>query len=357
MAQMTPLATIMNQTPQVSVVMPNLNNRRFLPERLDSIVNQTLTDWEAIIVDSYSDDGAWELIQAYAARDRRFRIAQAPRDGIYPNLNRSIAQARGEYVYIATSDDTMAPECLAKMVTAMDAHPECGLCHACLQVIDEDGEDIPNWWQNTLPVKFYGDWMRVPHLRSAPHDGILHCALESVYISLTQLLIRRTVFDEVGLFRADWGAVSDFEWDVRASLLTNVLHLPETVATWRIHAGQATTRAALDAAQGWRQRCAMLEAAFEVFFRKRPAWRQIICPRRLFFPYRQVVFWKTLVEPARRAARMRFIAYACAEHPRLLGEFLLARLFGIYLEVDRVEYIRQEVRRLGLEQAVTRVSL
>ena len=87
MAQMTPLATIMNQTPQVSVVMPNLNNRRFLPERLDSIVNQTLTDWEAIIVDSYSDDGAWELIQAYAARDRRFRIAQAPRDGIYPNLN------------------------------------------------------------------------------------------------------------------------------------------------------------------------------------------------------------------------------------------------------------------------------
>ena len=355
MAQMTPLTTVMINTPKVSAVVPNLNNRRFLPERLDSLVNQTLTDWEAIVLDSYSDDGAWELIQAYAARDRRFRIAQAPRDGIYPNLNRCIEQARGEYIYIATSDDTMTPACLAKMVAALDAHPECGLCHTCLQVIDEHGAEIPNWWHNTLPVKFYGELMRVPHLRYAPYDGILHCALESVYISLTQLLIRRTVFDDAGLFRNDWGATSDFEWNMRASLLTNVLHLPETLATWRIHPQQSTTRTGLDSAQGWRQRCAMIHAAFDVFLGKHPEWQKRIRLRRLLFPYRQVMFWRTLAEPAPRADRMRFIAHACALNPRLMGEFVLARLFSVYYGLDRLRYIRQELHRFGLEQSVVRL--
>ena len=51
--------------------MPNLNNFQFLAERFDSILNQTMDNWELIVVDGYSDDGAWELIQEYAARDDR----------------------------------------------------------------------------------------------------------------------------------------------------------------------------------------------------------------------------------------------------------------------------------------------
>ena len=53
----------MNSTPKVSILLPNLNNRRYLDERIDCILNQTFTDWELVIVDNYSDDGAWEFFR------------------------------------------------------------------------------------------------------------------------------------------------------------------------------------------------------------------------------------------------------------------------------------------------------
>jgi len=65
--------------PLVSVLLPNLNNVRYLPERLETIYSQTVKDWELIIVDSYSDDGAWELLLQHASRESRMRLSPAPR--------------------------------------------------------------------------------------------------------------------------------------------------------------------------------------------------------------------------------------------------------------------------------------
>src|SRR5437868_13178094 len=115
----------MAQTPRVSICLPNLNNRPFLDERLDTIFRQSFSDWELVIFDNDSQDGAWELFQEIAARDDRVRLQRAPNRGMYANWNNCINAARGEYVYIATSDDTMAEDCLEKLVASLDAHPEC----------------------------------------------------------------------------------------------------------------------------------------------------------------------------------------------------------------------------------------
>ena len=97
------------QLPMVSILLPNLNNREYLPARFHSILNQTLTDWELIVIDGYSDDGAWGLIQECAKSESRMIVTQSPRKGIYAGINECLSRASGEYVYIATSDDTMAP--------------------------------------------------------------------------------------------------------------------------------------------------------------------------------------------------------------------------------------------------------
>src|SRR5262249_49784139 len=110
--------------PKLSICVPNLNNRRFLRERFAAIYQQTFQGWELIVVDNYSDDGAWEFLQEQASRDRRIRLSQAPREGLYANWNNCIRQASGEYVYIATSDDTMAPDCLEKLTAALETHRE-----------------------------------------------------------------------------------------------------------------------------------------------------------------------------------------------------------------------------------------
>jgi hypothetical protein len=76
--------------------------------------------------------------------------------------------------------------------------------------------------------------------RLAPHDGMLHPALFTIYTSITQLLIRQSVFKRVGLFDKKWGSIGDFEWDMRASLVENCIYIPEKLATWRLHPSQAT---------------------------------------------------------------------------------------------------------------------
>src|SRR2546423_4278313 len=86
--------------PRVSVCLPNLNNRPYLEDRLDSIFAQSFSDWELVIFDNHSDDGAWQLFQEVAAKDERVRLERAPRRGMYANWNNCLQAARGDYVYI-----------------------------------------------------------------------------------------------------------------------------------------------------------------------------------------------------------------------------------------------------------------
>lgn len=227
--------------PKVSILLPNLNNRPYLDERIRTIMDQTFSDWELVIVDNYSDDGAWEFFQERAEKDPRVKISQAPRKGMYANWNNCIRLARGEYVYIATSDDTMTPDFLEVMVKALDEHPQCDLAHCKLKIIDENGAPHPTLpWDKFFCAAYFGDLINKEHIRMAPHDGLLHCGVKTVYTSITQLLIRRTLFDRIGLFLTNYGSIADFEWEMRASLVANTIHIPAYLATWRVHRSQGT---------------------------------------------------------------------------------------------------------------------
>ena len=77
--------------PKVSILLPCLNARAFLESRIDSLLVLTFSDWEAIVLDSYSNDGSWEYFQSIATRDARFKLNQIPREGVYAALNRGIS--------------------------------------------------------------------------------------------------------------------------------------------------------------------------------------------------------------------------------------------------------------------------
>lgn len=227
--------------PTVSILLPNLNNACYLEERFESILSQTFQDWELIVVDGYSDDGAWDIIQKYVAIDNRIKASQSRRDGIYAGINKCFFQSSGKLIYIATSDDTMYPICLERMVEALHLNPECGIAHCCLTVIDHKSNVVhPNPWDTYSASRFYGQLMSKEHIRYAPLDGILHAFIDTVYTSLTQLLVCRSVYSSVGLFSCEHGSWADFGWAMKASLLCNTVHIPRYLATWRFHPNQAT---------------------------------------------------------------------------------------------------------------------
>lgn len=233
--------------PRVSICLPNLNNRLYLEERIATIEAQTLTDWELVVCDNYSEDGAWEFFQELAKRDSRVRISQEPREGMYANWNNCVRLARGEFVYVATSDDTMAADCLEKMVKALEENPDCDLAHCPMKVIDQHGAPAFDWWcLNSIFAQSSGELLERRHKRLAPYDGIVCMLGNNIYSSVTQLLIRRSLYEKVGLYKADWGSIGDFHWNLRAGLAASAVHVPDTWGGWRMHESQATAAVSLD---------------------------------------------------------------------------------------------------------------
>lgn len=88
---------------KLSIIIPTYNSASVLPKALDSIVNQTFTDWEVLIMDGVSNDDTIKVAEAY--NDSRIRIYSEPDNGIYDAMNKGIKKARGEWLYFLGSDD------------------------------------------------------------------------------------------------------------------------------------------------------------------------------------------------------------------------------------------------------------
>lgn len=229
-------------SPTVSICIPSRNTRPFLEERKASIIHQTFQDFEVIVVDDASIDGSWEFFEDWAGSDSRVQLHHGPGKGLYPGWNDCLRRASGEFVHVATSDDTMSLNFLEETVKALKQHPECSIAHGMLRQIDQDGNEIPGWWESSSVFsRAPKNSLHQSHIRTAPVDGLLHVLGRSVYVSVHQLVIRRTLFDEIGYFEDKWGSVGDFHWNMRAGLTSNVIHVPHVWAGWRQHPNQATS--------------------------------------------------------------------------------------------------------------------
>jgi glycosyltransferase involved in cell wall biosynthesis len=226
-------------TPLISICVPNLNGQPFLEERVQTLLDQTVNDWEIIVCDSYSSDGSWEFFQKFVA-DKRFQLQQVPKAGVYAGWNDCLKRAHGKYIYIATSDDTCSPDFLEKMIAPLERHPELLLSHCQVACIDESSKPLPARQKQAATV--LGEWEHKRSIRSGQAEFIHHAVLGTIWTSITTLLMRRSLFDRIGYFRTDLKSFADNEFAFRASLATDIAYLPEALATWRIHAAQATPK-------------------------------------------------------------------------------------------------------------------
>ncbi len=98
--------------PAISIIIPVYNVEKYLPRCLDSVLNQTFTDWEAICVNDGSPDGSADILSEYAARDKRFKIVTQKNGGLSDARNSGMRVAAGEYILYLDSDDFIHPQTL-----------------------------------------------------------------------------------------------------------------------------------------------------------------------------------------------------------------------------------------------------
>ena len=121
-----------------TVAIPVYNRPELIKRALESALAQDVPDLEILIVDNYSTDGTWEILQIY--RDPRLRLIRNKRNvGLFGNFNRCLSLAQGQYLRFLCSDDKLIPGCLGREIEVMDAHPNVALLCTRGRRVDETG--------------------------------------------------------------------------------------------------------------------------------------------------------------------------------------------------------------------------
>lgn len=201
-------------TPKISVLMPVFNGERYLREAVESILNQTLTDFEFIIIDDGSTDRSIEILSAYT--DPRLKIIRNQANiGVSQSLNKGLDLALGEYIARMDSDDISLPERFARQVAFMDSHPEIAVCGTWVTMIDAAGRVVRS---RPTPT---GQELELNYWRSNP---IIH---PSVLIRASQLGELR--YDDQILY------AQDFDLWFRMKSKYRLDNLPEYLLLYRMH--------------------------------------------------------------------------------------------------------------------------
>jgi len=130
-------------SPLVSICVPVYNGESFLEEALRSVLAQTYSNWELIIVEDCSQDCTREVIQSFVDRvaDPRIRVHFNESNlGLAGNQSHSIRLARGEFIKVLCADDTLEPECLAVQVRALQQHPSAVIAACSKRIIGAQGK-------------------------------------------------------------------------------------------------------------------------------------------------------------------------------------------------------------------------
>lgn len=130
-----------SEPPKITVLMPVYNGEKFLREAIESILNQTFTDFELLIINDGSTDKSVEIIESY--KDPRIRLLHNEKNkGLIYSLNRGIDLASGEYIARMDCDDISLPKRLEKQVAFMDAHPDVGASGTWIKKFGNSGSKV-----------------------------------------------------------------------------------------------------------------------------------------------------------------------------------------------------------------------
>jgi GT2 family glycosyltransferase len=163
---------------------------------------------------------------------------------LYAGWNECLKRAQGRFIYIATSDDTAHPKLITELLRLLEENPSASIARCGCQKIDSDSRAIVG--NEPLYDRFISRFGDGPFQLPASTEIILMAAFGQTWGSFTQLLFRQEVFDRTGVFPTQFGISGDWAWSLRAAFTSEVVHVTEKLATWRIHSSQASATWNLD---------------------------------------------------------------------------------------------------------------
>lgn len=207
----------MSKKPTVSVLMPVYNAQQYVAEAVESILTQTFSDFEFIIIDDGSTDASLKILEAYAAKDERLCLSSRSNKGLTPTMNEMLGFAEGEFIAIIENDDVAVPERLARQVEFLQCRPDVICVSGAHELIDEKGRLLTR-----LELPEHND--QIQQLALAGHGSICHPGV----------MIRRAPLIKIGGYNKTMRMAHDLDLWLRLGEVGALANLKDTVVKYRL---------------------------------------------------------------------------------------------------------------------------
>ena len=232
-----PTPEMAENPPAISVLMPAYNALPYLREAVESVLSQTFSNFEFLIVDDGSTDGSGGVLDEYAAADPRVRVIHRPNGGYTSALNLLVEHAQSEFVARMDADDVCRPGRLEKQLDYLRRHPDCAVVGSRYRAIDEDGDPL---CLGTVPFT---------------HERIVRAMLleesGATFVCHSSVLVRTGSIRVAGGYRTETEPAEDRDLWLRVAEGSGRLrNLPDVLVDYRINIrGVSATRSAEQAAR------------------------------------------------------------------------------------------------------------
>ena len=207
--------------PRVSVLLPAYNEEGFLEQAVESILGQTESSFELILVDDGSTDGSRTLLERLAATDQRIKLIHQPHKGIVAALNRGMREASGRYVARMDADDLAHPKRLELQAKYLDLHPDTGMVGSRVEYLGDAGRN--------RGLALFVEWC---NSLTDSRDIDLYRFVETPFVH-PSVMFRRELSERLGTYR-DGPFPEDYElWLRWLEGGVGMAKLEETLLSWR----------------------------------------------------------------------------------------------------------------------------
>lgn len=200
--------------PTISVILSVYNAEKYIAETVESVLNQTYSDFELIIIDDGSIDNSMNILRSYS--DHRIQLFTQANAGQGATLKRGLGLAKGKYIARQDSDDVSFPTRFEKQIQFLEQHPEIALLGTWAQIIDENGNKENRYHQHP----------------SNPDELKLDLVFNNPTVH-SSIMFRKEITDEIGGYSTQRKSFEDFDLIARVSQHFPVSNLPEVLLYYR----------------------------------------------------------------------------------------------------------------------------
>lgn len=212
---------MLSGTPAASVILCVYNGERYLRLAIDSILNQTFSDFELIIINDGSTDASGEIISKYTETDQRCTSVTTTNRGVVASRNLALDMAKSDIVFIMDADDYCSPDRLSKQMEYLTSHTDCVGLGSAAMLIDPDGRELIR--------------MDVP----LTHEAIDQAHMSGLggAIMNPSAVVRKSAALKVGGYREECQHAEDIDLWLRLAEVGKLANLSEILLSYRQHLG------------------------------------------------------------------------------------------------------------------------